>query len=391
MMKTLGSSFSKFTVNKNVGEKGCCGSTELNLNRQEVSFLFPKKKLVDKVGFLHLIWVQDKVIFPFSPSSSMYPESQVDLESTETQIQETYQLKTVRVKFQLQKECSFGEQFLMVGDDPIFGLWDPTDAIPLNWSDDHVWTAELDIPTGKTICFKFILKGIDGDILWQPGPDRLLEIQETEKTIVVLEDWENAAFQKISEEDPFSNQVDMPTLRSEVLIAAENLTHPDEEQILNSNEGRVTADVNSNQGKKRLPASHEKPIIAVNTSSSQEKPIAIVADNISDPANGSAKSMSDEVVGEKMANSNESILVEGGVLGNNGRVSADIDLASTDAKGNLLTLEGDPVLVPGLPLVSEVPNEVPINESERDVAFDASLGVNEANYGMLPEVKAKGM
>lgn len=37
----------------------------------------------------------------------------------------------------------FGEQFLVVGDDPMFGLWDPASAIPLNWSDGHTWTVEL--------------------------------------------------------------------------------------------------------------------------------------------------------------------------------------------------------------------------------------------------------
>jgi hypothetical protein len=36
----------------------------------------------------------------------------------------------------------FGEQFLMVGNDVMFGLWDPSSAIPLNWSEGHVWTVE---------------------------------------------------------------------------------------------------------------------------------------------------------------------------------------------------------------------------------------------------------
>ena len=55
----------------------------------------------------------------------------------------TDESKSVQVKFQLQKECMFGEQFLIVGDDPKLGLWDPSSAIPLDWSEGHVWTAEL--------------------------------------------------------------------------------------------------------------------------------------------------------------------------------------------------------------------------------------------------------
>lgn len=53
------------------------------------------------------------------------------------------QSKTVHVKFHLLKECVFGEQFLVVGDDPMFGLWDPESAVPLNWSEGHLWTVEL--------------------------------------------------------------------------------------------------------------------------------------------------------------------------------------------------------------------------------------------------------
>lgn len=56
--------------------------------------------------------------------------------------------KTVHVKFQLKKECSFGEQFFIVGDDLMFGLWDPSNAVPLNWSEEHVWKVEL-VRTGQ--------------------------------------------------------------------------------------------------------------------------------------------------------------------------------------------------------------------------------------------------
>jgi len=49
--------------------------------------------------------------------------------------------RTVRVKFVLRKQCAFGQQFLVVGDDAALGLWDPAKAIALNWSEGHVWTA----------------------------------------------------------------------------------------------------------------------------------------------------------------------------------------------------------------------------------------------------------
>ncbi|KAI3992551.1 hypothetical protein MKX01_022642 [Papaver californicum] len=114
--------------------------------------------------------------------------------------------EAVQVKFQLIRECLFGQEFLVVGDDPIFGVWDPSSAIPLKWSQGHLWTAELDVPIDKTIQFKFILKDpVTGKVIWQPGPNRVFQTWETNNTIVVFEDWNTVGLQMISEEEPLAN------------------------------------------------------------------------------------------------------------------------------------------------------------------------------------------
>lgn len=51
--------------------------------------------------------------------------------------------QTVRMKVELKKECQFGDSFLIVGDDPILGSWNPSHAIPLNWSEGHIWSLLL--------------------------------------------------------------------------------------------------------------------------------------------------------------------------------------------------------------------------------------------------------
>ncbi|KAG5553194.1 hypothetical protein RHGRI_011154 [Rhododendron griersonianum] len=130
--------------------------------------------------------------------------------------------KTVHVKFQLQKECAFGEKFHIVGDDPSLGSWDPSSAIPLDWSEGHIWTAELEIPVGKSIQYKFILKGSTGHILWQPGPDRILRKWDTNNKISVSEDWENPQFQMLIEEEPKSNGEPESTINSEIIIIPES-------------------------------------------------------------------------------------------------------------------------------------------------------------------------
>ncbi|XP_010908971.1 uncharacterized protein [Elaeis guineensis] len=150
-----------------------------------------------KPAFSLFIFVDRKSLLwaPVSSSASSLTAStaapEAEEETSDGQIQTGIHLQTARVKFLLRKECLFGEQFLLVGDDPMFGLWDPSKAIPLEWSDGHVWTAQLDVPVGKAIQFKFIRRGLAGEITWQPGPDRILKIWETTETIVVSPDWDN--------------------------------------------------------------------------------------------------------------------------------------------------------------------------------------------------------
>ncbi|KAF2580279.1 hypothetical protein F2Q68_00000038 [Brassica cretica] len=131
--------------------------------------------------------------------------------------------RTVRVRFQLRKECVFGEHFFVLGDHPVFGggLWDPENALPLNWSDGHVWTLDLDLPVGKLVEFKFILKAETGEVLWQPGPNRAIKTWETNKTIRICEDWENADLQMMREED-FDQEQNQSSFISEMI----NVTHP---------------------------------------------------------------------------------------------------------------------------------------------------------------------
>ncbi|XP_074583098.1 phosphoglucan, water dikinase, chloroplastic-like [Curcuma longa] len=155
------------------------------------------------------------VILP-GASSSSFPsdagssEVQEDEITPDSPIETADSSKTVHVRFLLQKECSFGQQIFIVGDHPMFGLWDPKNAVPLEWSAGHVWTTELNLPAGKMIPFKFILRGPAGNISWQPGPNRCLQTWETTKTIIVSEDWDNSENQKITEELQELIMVDEP-------------------------------------------------------------------------------------------------------------------------------------------------------------------------------------
>ncbi|KAJ7964168.1 Phosphoglucan, water dikinase, chloroplastic-like protein [Quillaja saponaria] len=127
-----------------------------------------------------------------SSHRSSQKEALTSLEIPGSKKQSSNPSNFVHVKFQLQKECWFGEQFFVVGNDPAIGLWNPTRAIPLNWSEGDIWSVELDIPAGLQIEFKFILRQSSGKILWQPGPNRIFQTSETKNSIVIFVDWKNS-------------------------------------------------------------------------------------------------------------------------------------------------------------------------------------------------------
>ncbi|CAD5330486.1 unnamed protein product [Arabidopsis thaliana] len=235
-----------------------------------------------------------RILKPIPLRSSSIKASQVNVEASSSEIET--RRKTVRVRFQLRKECVFGEHFFILGDDPVFGgLWDPDTALPLNWSDGNVWTVDLDLPVGSLVEFKFILKAQTGEILWQPGPNRALETWETNKTIRICEDWDNADLQMMIEEDfvPYTN---ISSIDSE-----------DEDEVLGSVQQNSSIVVVENAG-------------YVSDESAQNSSFSIQSEKTMEPSNGALT-------------------------------------ARVVTKEAMFTEEESPVLVPGLIPLSDLDNE----------------------------------
>ncbi|KAM7463978.1 hypothetical protein LguiA_032099 [Lonicera macranthoides] len=211
-----------------------------------------------------------KSILPISCFSLSSSHSQTQAGNEEPHIEDINKSKTVHVKFELQRECSFGEHFLIVGDDPMFGCWDPSNAVPLSWSDGHTWTVELDIPIGKAINFKFILKSSPEKILWQPGPDRVLQTWKTKKTITVCEDWDNGNLQKLMVADPTSLENVGSTDNQETPNAKENFTGgieiPFADEKTHVYTSTMTEHVFGNNGRGVIVGDEEMPILVPGTS-----------------------------------------------------------------------------------------------------------------------------
>ncbi|XP_042476584.1 uncharacterized protein LOC122058140 isoform X2 [Macadamia integrifolia] len=308
--------------------------------------LFGSRKLVS-LHLTHSFTLHFKAIESLG-SPSFSSETQPGWDNANYQAQATCQLKTVHVKLQLQKECVFGQRFLLVGDDPILGLWDPSNAIPLEWSDGHIWAVELDLPVGKSVQFKFILEGtVAGEVLWQPGPDRLVQTWETKNIIIVSEDWENAEIQKITEE-PMLN----PLMES---YATENLPYANVEGLAKDNERLIVAEKISFPEEEPMASAISEQIDSEYTTLPKEDPVviagntSIVAENITHPKEymadlGEGLQTLDRITysqEENMPNANIEFISAQSTPESNGGVKSSED-------ENQGIYEGGFVLVPGL-------------------------------------------
>lgn len=223
-----------------------------------------------------------------------------------------------------------------------------------------------DVPIGVPIQFKFILKRSTGDLDWQPGPDRIFKSWETEKKIVICEDWDEAEYQKLLEEDPSANQ-DLPVLGSEMAIIAENIN--------------LVSD-----------AALSEELATVTSAASLEKPLAIVDENISYSTEDLIANANNVVPSLERANyQNDEALATSkknvSVAEDFGRVETVQNPAPADVEPNLVAHEGTPVLVPGSTSSETVSaEEAMLDEDEKNSKTDASVEVNEAECHKLSEV-----
>ncbi|KAL2509873.1 Carbohydrate-binding-like fold [Forsythia ovata] len=319
-MKTLTGSCLKIFSCK-YREKGIWCPRDVFLGRPETGF-FEHRKNVDVRFSLSVSLKRQTTYSIFAASALSKSDSQTLVENEEEKLikYELDQPKTVHVRFKLQKECRFGQQILIVGDDPIFGFWDPSDAVPLHWSDGHVWNVELDIPSGTLLKYKFILKGDTETNLWQPGPDRILETWEKGKTITVFEDWDDPQLQKITDEELITDQDDESILNSELLMVAQNMTQLKESDGIDASQ-------------------MEKPVT--------EKPPAMVAESITEENE------------EPGFDASEKLSSLGSIACS--KINEENSLSSED-EASLVSDEGVPVLVPGLILM---PEEASVHEVEK--------------------------
>ncbi|CAJ1335775.1 unnamed protein product, partial [Effrenium voratum] len=86
--------------------------------------------------------------------------------------------------FTVKSETHFGQTTKIIGSDPTMGGWCVDKAMPLTTdaSTYPLWVgeAELDITEGQSLEYKFVKVQPDGNVVWEPGNNRLLRFDNGE-------------------------------------------------------------------------------------------------------------------------------------------------------------------------------------------------------------------
>lgn len=81
-----------------------------------------------------------------------------------------HEVTTCRVRFEITLSVDFGDEVLVVGDAENLGSWSLSKAKKLSWHEGDVWSAEIDLPEGEKIEYKYAITSHDHeDAKWMPG------------------------------------------------------------------------------------------------------------------------------------------------------------------------------------------------------------------------------
>lgn len=106
------------------------------------------------------------------------------------------------VKFSVPVEVDYGESVRIVGNHPALGAWDTMNGVELEWTNGHVWEKQICITPGEYE-FKCVIVRAQGISKWEPGPNRVLKIEEGQTTVEVGCKWWHTGMNIISFSDPF--------------------------------------------------------------------------------------------------------------------------------------------------------------------------------------------
>ncbi|XP_059293614.1 phosphoglucan, water dikinase, chloroplastic [Lycium ferocissimum] len=81
----------------------------------------------------------------------------------------------VQLRFRLDHQVKFGEHIAVLGSAKELGSWKKN--IMMDWTENG-WIGELELRSGETLEYKFVIVGKDKNMLWENGSNRILKLPE---------------------------------------------------------------------------------------------------------------------------------------------------------------------------------------------------------------------
>ncbi|KAK4341488.1 hypothetical protein RND71_039989 [Anisodus tanguticus] len=81
----------------------------------------------------------------------------------------------VQLRFRLDHQVKFGEHIAVLGSAKELGSWKKN--IMMDWSENG-WIGELELQSGETLEYKFVIVGKDKNMLWENGSNRILKLPD---------------------------------------------------------------------------------------------------------------------------------------------------------------------------------------------------------------------
>jgi hypothetical protein len=80
----------------------------------------------------------------------------------------------------------YGDRVVVVGSDAALGAWDPRKGVPATTHKDLFpsWSAAARLPAGARVEYKFVTIRPNGEVSWEPGPNRVVAIPGSGRAVV---------------------------------------------------------------------------------------------------------------------------------------------------------------------------------------------------------------
>ena len=110
------------------------------------------------------------------------------------------------VEFSIPYVTHVGQEICMVGNSASLGCWDVTQAIAMEWTAGHVWKGMVRLSADEHLAYKYVVKQMDGSVVWQPGQDMGITFGQGEfdhpASRMFIEDRWDASFRAVTSAGP---------------------------------------------------------------------------------------------------------------------------------------------------------------------------------------------